>query len=90
MEKELIENTFIENVKDIRISEETKALMLCKARLSCIYETVGNVVCNTYNKGIDDVFEGFSYKFHELDHKLMEVISTYVEATSLSSNYTKM
>lgn len=64
--------------------------MLCRARLSSIYNTVANVVCDTYNQDIDDVFEGFSDKFYEFDHKLMEVISTYVKATSLSSNYTQM
>lgn len=90
MEKELIENKCFDNVKDIRISEETKALLICRAKLSDIYNTVGNVVNMTYNKDTDDVFEGFSDKFDEFDHKLMEVISTYVEVTSLSSNYTRM
>lgn len=90
MENELIENTFIDNVEDIRISEETKILMLCRARLSSVYNTAANVVCKTYNKNIDDVFEGFSDKFDEFDHKLMEVISTYVEVTSLNSNYTRI
>lgn len=90
MEKALIENTCIENVKDIRISEETKMLLLCRARLSSVYNTAANVVCKTYNKDIDDVFEGFTDKFDEFDRKLMEVISDYVEVTSLNSNYTKI
>ena len=90
MEKELIENTCINNVKDIRISEETKILMLCRARLSSVYNTAANVVCKTYGKDIDNIFEGFTDKFNAFDHKLMEVISTYIEVTSLNSNYTKI
>ncbi len=77
----LIDNTCIDNVKDIQISEETKTLMLCRARLSSIYNTVSNVVNKTYNQDADNVFDGFSDKFDEFDHKLMEIISTYVEAT---------
>ena len=90
MEKELIDNTCIDNVQNIQISEETKILMLCRARLSSVFNTVANVVDKTYRKNIDDVFEGFTDKFEEFDHKLMEVISTYVEVTSLNRNYTQM
>ena len=90
MEKELIDNTCIENVQNIQISEETKILMLCRARLSSIFNTVSNVVDKTYKKDVDDVFEGFTDKFDEFDHKMMEVISTYVDVTSLSRNYTQM
>lgn len=90
MEKELIDNTCIDNVQNIQISKETKVLMLCRARLSSVFNTVANVVEKTYRKDVDDIFEGFTDKFDEFDHKLMEVISTYVEVTSLSSNYTQM
>ena len=90
MEKELIDNTCIDNVQNIQISEETKILMLCRARLSSIFNTVSNVVDKTYKKDVDDVFEGFTDKFDEFDHKMMEVISTYVEVTSLISGYTQM
>ncbi len=90
MKEELIDNTCIDNVQNIQISEETKVLMLCRARLSSVFNTVANVVEKTYRKDVDDIFEGFTDKFDEFDHKLMEVISTYVEVTSLSSNYTQM
>ena len=90
MEKELIDNTCIENVQNIQISEETKILMLCRARLSNVFNTVTNVVNKTYRKDVDDIFEGFTDKFDEFDHKMMEVISTYVDVTSLSRNYTQM
>ena len=90
MKEELIDNTCIDNVQNIQISEETKVLMLCRARLSSVFNTVANVVEKTYRKDVDDIFEGFTEKFVEFDHKLMEVISTYVEVTSSSSNYTQM
>ncbi len=86
MEKELIDNMCIDNVQNIQISEETKVLMLCRARLSSVFNTVEK----TYRKDVDNIFEEFTDKFDEFDHKLMEVISTYVEVTSLSSNYTQM
>lgn len=88
--EKLIDNTCIDNVKDIKISEETKILMPCRARLSSIYNTVSNVVNKTYNQDTDNIFDGFSDKFNEFDNKLMEVISTYVEVTSLDSNYTEL
>ena len=90
MKEELIDNTCIDNVQNIQISKETKVLMLCRARLSSVFNTVANVVEKTYRKDVDDIFEGFTDKFDEFDHKLMEVISTYVEVASLSSNYTQM
>ena len=90
MKEELIDNTCIDNVQNIQISEETKVLMLCRARLSSVFNTVANVVEKTYRKDVDDIFEGFTDKFDEFDHKLMEVISTYVELISLDRNYTQM
>ncbi len=76
--EKLIDNMCIDNVKDIQISKETKTLMLCRARLSSVYNTVSNIVNKTYNQDPEDVFDGFDDKFLEFDRKLMEVISTYV------------
>lgn len=44
MEKKLIDESCANNVANIQISEETKALLLCRARLGDIYQTVSNVV----------------------------------------------
>ena len=88
--EKLIDNMCIDNVKDIQISKETKTLMLCRARLSSVYNTVSNIVNKTYNRDPEDVFDGFDDKFLEFDRKLMEVISTYVEIKSSNSNYTEM
>lgn len=90
MEKKLIDESCANNVANIQISEETKALLLCRARLSDIYNTVANVVNQTYNADTDNICTGFSDKFNEFDFKLLELISTYVETTSLDSYYTKI
>ena len=48
MDKELITKENVSNVGNIQISEETKALISCRAKLSDIYETVANVIGRLY------------------------------------------
>ena len=90
MEKKLIDESCANNVAKIQISEETKVLLLCRAKLSDIYNTVANVVNQTYKDDIDEICAGFSDKFNEFDYKLLELISRYVETISLDSYYTKI
>lgn len=78
------------NVANIQISEETKILLLCRARLSDIYENVSNVINHRYGKDTDDVIEGFWDAFVGFDDKLMKAISLYVDCISEESFYTKI
>ena len=92
MEKELIDNTCIENVQNIQISEETKALLSCRAKMRDIYITVSNVINKVYPYAprLDVIIDGFSDKFNALDDALMEAINLYIKENTFESDYTQM
>ena len=88
MEKELkIDNDCAKNVEDVQISEETKALLLCRARFSDIYNNVSEVVYHRYSADVDKEFDGFWEAFSKFDDELMKIISAFVQVTSMESNY---
>ena len=89
MDKELITKDNVSNVGNIQISEETKALISCRAKLSDIYETVANVIGRLYGD-TDNVFDGFSDSFYAFDEYLLNAIIKAVELKSLSSRYKLM
>lgn len=91
MDKELITKDNVSNVGNIQISEETKALISCRAKLSDIYETVANVIGRLYgDTDMDNVFDGFSDSFYAFDEYLLNAIIKAVELKSLSSRYKLM
>ena len=90
MEKKLIDDGCVNNATNIQISEETKALLLCRARLSDIYQTVSNVVYRQYGTDVDKEFSGFWDAFSKFDSELMKALSCFIEVSSLGSNYTKI
>ena len=91
MDKELTTKDYVSNVGNIQISEETKALISCRAKLSDIYETVANVIGRLYgDTDIDNVFDGFSDSFYTFDEYLLNAIIKAVELKSLSSRYKLM
>lgn len=75
------------NVADIKLSESTKALLLCRAQLSDIYNTVGDIVYCQYREDLSEVFQD---AHRELDSELVKIISMFIEVTSLQSNYKEM
>lgn len=82
-----IENGCATNVANIKLSESTKALLLCRAQLSDIYNTVSNIVQSRYDEDPSDSFQEASILF---DTELVKVISMFIEVTSLQSNYKEM
>ena len=90
MEKDLIKNDNAANIGNVRISDETKALLLCRARLGDIYNTVGNVVEKTYRCDIEDEFKGFEDAFWMFDGKLTEIISSYIDRKLIDNNFKMM
>ena len=91
MSKELkIASACADNVENIQISEETKALLLCRARLSDIYNNIAKVVYHRYGADTNEEFPGFWDAFSRFDSELMKVISGFVEVTSMESNYKEM
>lgn len=82
-----IENTCATNVANIQLSESTKALLLCRAQLSDIYNTVGGIVYNRYR---EDLSENFQDAHIKLDGELVKIISMFIEVASLQSDYKMM
>ena len=91
MEKELeIIDGCAENARNISISEETKALLLCRARLSDIFNNVAEIYYHKYAGDLEDRFQGFIDAHISLDNELMAIISTFIEVNSLDSDYKMM
>lgn len=91
MEKELnISEELSENVKSIQISEETKTWLYLRARLSEVYNNVSEIYNNKFNIKDDKLFDEFSDIHVQLDKKLMEIISLFIDYNSMESNYTEM
>lgn len=88
MSKEIkISNECATNVADIQLSESTKALLLCRAQLSDIYNTIGDIVYSRYK---EDLSEDIQDAHIKLDGELVKIISMFIEVTSLLSNYKEM
>lgn len=82
-----IDNECAANVANIQLSESTKALLLCRAQLSDIYNTVGGIVYSQYREDLSDSFQDAQIK---LDGELVKIMNMFIEVTSLNSNYTEM
>lgn len=79
------------NIAGIQVSEKTKALLRCRAKLSDVYQTVSEIVDSRYSGDTyKAMFEGFENKHCDLDNELMKIISMFIEVTSLESNYTEL
>lgn len=92
MKEELISKKCAENMENIQMSEETKALLLCRAKMRDIYITVYNVINKVYPyaPNLDVIIGGFSDKFNALDDVLMEAIDLYIKENTFDSDYTQM
>lgn len=82
-----IENGCAANVANIQLSESTKALLLCRAQLSDIYNTVGGIVYSQYREDLSDSFQDAQIK---LDGELVKIMNMFIEVTSLNRNYKMM
>ncbi len=88
MSKEIkISGACATNAADIQLSERTKALLLCRAKLSDIYNTVGNIVYSRCSEGLSEDFQDAHIK---LDNELVKIISIFIEEISLQSDYKMM
>lgn len=83
-------NNCVINAQYIQLSEETKALLICRAKLSEIYNEVAEIYDKKYRRDIDDDFCHFAYAHSKFDDELMKIISTFIAVNSGESDYTKM
>lgn len=75
----------MENVENIKMSEETKSLIRVRAQLHEIYA----VVCDITNKNNDENFPQFSELAQELDKQLLQIISKSIEVQTDISDFTQ-
>lgn len=86
-----ISDEYERNVANIQISEKTKVLLQCRAKLSDVYQTVSEIIYSRYSEdSYKAMFEGFENKHCDLDNELVRIISMFIEVTSLESNYIEL
>ncbi len=74
------------NVLDIKISDETKSLLLCKAMLLDVYDNVSNIVNDQYDKDSSNKMMGnFEEKFFGLNEELVKIIGAFIDTKSIES-----
>lgn len=83
-------NSCVINAQYIQLSEETKALLICRAKLSDIYNEVAEIYDKKYRRDVDDDFSRFADTLSKCDNELMNIMSTFIAVNSLESDYTKM
>lgn len=86
-----IDNVCTNNVVNIELSEELKALLLCRAQMSDIFNGVSNIIASRYSgSGYNEIFDNFCNSHCDLDRELMKIISSFIEVTMIESDYTEM
>ena len=79
------------NAEHISLSNETRTLIQCRARLSDVYSEVLNVMESYWgSEQVDRITEQFCNLYSELDTALWSLISDIMADTMLSENFKKM
>ena len=87
-EKEIsVSYDFANAINNVQISEQTKSLLLCRAKLSEIYNNISTVISDEYDEDVDAMFPGFWDVFSKFDDEIMKIISCSISTVSLNSNY---
>lgn len=76
----------LENAKNIKLSKNTHTLIMCRALLTDIQDTVVEVVGELYGNEQDKHLEEFRTRQYNLDIELCSLISTFIEVTSLDGD----
>lgn len=86
-------NELMSNAENIKISEETKNLIKCRALLSDLYGYVVYSYARVFPATADikdETLDKFKDAHDKLDYELMELIRDVVEERTLNSNYTEL
>ena len=80
-----------DNAKGITLSNETRTLIECRARLSDLYSDVVDTM-HAYWGGeqVDRITEQFCNAFYDLDTALLGLMADIIADTMLNENYRKM
>lgn len=74
------------NVKNVVISDYTKALLICRAKLSDVFNSVVNIYTSTYK----DEPKEFIDKMSEADEAITKLIGDAVAVSLVESDYKEM
>uniref|UniRef100_A0AB33JTP6 Uncharacterized protein n=1 Tax=Prevotella sp. GTC17262 TaxID=3236797 RepID=A0AB33JTP6_9BACT len=86
-------NEMMSNAENIKISEETKNLIKCRALLSGLYEYVVNSYAIVFPDTIDikdETLDKFKDAHNRLDYELLNLIRDVVEERTLDSKYKEL
>ena len=82
-----IENIYTENAKNVAISENTRALIACMARMNDVYDSVYDIVSEMYGRDLDHIYPSFSDAYFALDKELKAVLMGAIESTASDSGF---
>lgn len=81
------ENIYEENAKNVRISEETRALITCMAKLNDAYATICNTVEEVYGVDTEKLYMPFVDAYINMDKGLRGIIADVIGTTASDSEY---
>lgn len=81
------ENIYEENAKNVRISEETRALITCMARMNDVFGIVYDIVSEMYGRDLDKVYPSFSETYVALDKELRHILSDVIDVKTSDSGF---
>lgn len=79
-----------DNAASITISEETKALVQCRARLNDIYDNVNEILSSRLEVDSDDSFPKFKTAFFSLDDVILDIITHAIDLAMINNEFKRI
>lgn len=84
---ELIKREYEDSVKNVKLSDETKALMICKAKLSDLYSSLSDI---HYRSFYDDLPKDVEDSWCNLDKAITQMIADNIDYMLNNKKYLTM
>ena len=83
---------YCDNVEEIKLSRQTKKLLLCRAKAVTIYEELYNIATSGTNVSFEnpDTPNGLSQRFSTFEDTINKMISDSVEVTTVQSGFKEL
>lgn len=81
------ENIYTENVKNVTMSEETRMLIACMARMNEVFDKVYDIVSEVYGRDLDNVYPSFSDTYFALNKEMRNILSDVIDVKTLGSRF---
>ena len=90
--KETSARDYCDNVEDVKLSSQTKKLLLCRAKAVTLYEELYDIATSGANVGFEnpDTPNGLSQRFSTFEDAINKMISDSVEVTSLQTGFKEL